>query len=488
MKFTLSVLFTVLACTASFAADGANVDDLRKEVDALRKQISGKETVKTPIASADALVGAKYGPNAPVTTRTGKLYIGGALQIWYQAIQNDSDDWTSQRALGEQGGRNSAFDNDSFRLRRIVLRFGMDITENVSSFMLIDTATAPTSCIGYPNNQGLVYTNSHRSAAAMQTGAGIPNLLLLDAKLNYHGVVPHHDFTIGQYKRKIDDEGSRPSDRLDFVDRSMIAQVAHNSYDIGADVHGTWLDDKVQYWFGVQNGPGNIFTVPRFNRTDDNDAKNVYGTLQWRPFWKMENWGGLELIYGIMSGKGGESGGMLPADNPVPGLNRADTSQRVNYLTAGYRPGGPVRGLWLSSEWASFRDRFAPKQVVSGEGVVTANPAQFHVEGWFAALGYRLDQSIFCKDLSSWVKPFEFTARHEVFQNLFYHSLAEPERRLNVFKTTVNTIGVNYNFKGDNAKIMVNYNWVDEEDKSRDDRQVRDVRNDVLAVQFQVAW
>ena len=51
------------------------------------------------------------------------------------------------------------------------------------------------------------------------------------------------------------------------------------------------------------------------------------------------------------------------------------------------------------------------------------------------------------------------------------------------------TAGLNYYLKGHNAKIQINYNIVNEESGvSRSFRQVREVRNDNLVVNFQVAW
>ena len=115
--------------------------------------------------------------------------------------------------------------------------------------------------------------------------------------------------------------------------------------------------------------------------------------------------------------------------------------------------------------------------------------APFNLQGWYIATGYKLCDSRWKDRLPGWTKPFEFTYRHEVFHNLFYFDPNFPERRLNAYATTVNTAGVNYNFKGHEAKVMVNYNWVDEDDNHNSgERQTRDVRNDSLAVQFQVSW
>jgi opacity protein-like surface antigen len=484
------MIFAALALLVAGQVSAATVEDLRKEVDALRKELIAKpDTAVNPIGRADALVESKYGPNAPVATKSGKLTIGATMQIWYRSIQNDNRDWTDQTQLGGDGGQNETFDNDTFQLRRIILKFGYEINKNISGLVLVDTAIEPNSWPPYPQNQGGTYLNSARGPAAAQGGTGVTPLFLLDAWINYHDVVPRHDFRIGQFKRKMGDEGSRPSDFLDFVDRAFISQISHISYDIGFEGHGAWVDDRIQYWFGVQNGTATALTVPRFNRSDDNDEKNFFGAIQVRPVWKNEKWGSLEFSYSAMSGVGGEAANHTPGDAPVNGLNRRDTSQFMHYATAKYLPGGPVKGWWLLGEWAQFRDRFAPNQVRTGDANFTTNPAPFEIDGWYISTGYRLCDSIFAKGLPKWAKPIEFTYRYESFRNLFYHDLVTPERKLDVFKTTVNTAGINYNFKGHNAKIMLNYNWVNEEDEVDNDvRQVREVRNNNLAVQFQVSF
>jgi hypothetical protein len=74
-------------------------------------------------------------------------------------------------------------------------------------------------------------------------------------------------------------------------------------------------------------------------------------------------------------------------------------------------------------------------------------------------------------------------------QNLFFHDLVAPQRRLDVFRTTAVTAGLNYFIKGHYAKIQVNYNWAAEEAPAiAGTRDVRNVRNDNLLVNFQVSW
>jgi hypothetical protein len=203
-----------------------------------------------------------------------------------------------------------------------------------------------------------------------------------------------------------------------------------------------------------------------------------------------------------MYGNGGEGGSRLAGTAPVDGLNRADTVHMLQYAYAMYKPGGPVKGWWLRGEWGHYRDRFAPNEVISGVAFATAtDPKGFSIQGWNFSTGYKLSDSIWGEDLRNGgaftkaIEPMEFVFRYDVMQNLFYQDIPQPGNDIDVFKTQVFTGGINYYIKGHNAKIQVNYNWVLEEgDKDNpnagggDIREIREVSNHNLVVNFQVAW
>src|SRR4051812_44432585 len=87
---------SVVVCLALLIGTGVSraatqVDDLKKEVEKLRKEINQREGSKSsPIGKVDGLMGSKYGPNSAVTTKAGKLQIDGLIQVWYQSVQNDT--------------------------------------------------------------------------------------------------------------------------------------------------------------------------------------------------------------------------------------------------------------------------------------------------------------------------------------------------------------------------------------------------------------
>lgn len=490
---------------------------LKKEVAELRQRLkqTNKVTEEVPIDSVDTALANKYGPNAAVTSRQGKLRIGGLVQVWFYSIQNDRVGWTDADQLA--GGPGSRFgsvevsDNDSFRIRRAQLRFDMDIHENVRAHITIDPAQAACSHPTFGSNLG----NNFSGTGSISTQSGfcgcgslgtIPTVdtprdeivrgglgnaerLLRDAWINYHGVVPHHDFTVGQFRRRLGEEGWRDDGLLDFAERAMITQLVVER-DIGIQMHGTWLDDRVQYWVGAFNGSGTAFQQ-RANRSDTNDEKDIVASVQVRPVWKNETWGDLELGYSYMGGWGGEAGGHWQGAFPVDGLDRRRTWHSMQYAWASYHPGGPVRGWWIRGEWGRYTDRFARNEISTGLAAIsiTSDPAPMTLQGWFVSSGYKLGDGVWAEDLPSWARKFEVALRYEVMDNLLYHDLDNLPRELDIFKTQIFTAGVNYYFAGHKAKLQLNYNWVVEEDRVDNDiRQVREVRNDNLILSLQVAF
>jgi hypothetical protein len=293
-------------------------------------------------------------------------------------------------------------------------------------------------------------------------------------------------------KPRLGEEGWRDNAQLDFVERSMITQLGELR-DLGGMIHGTWFEDRLQYWVGAFDGAGTAFQQHQ-NRSDDNDNKDILVSMLGRPVWKHDTWGSLELGFSIKAGKGGESAGHRPITNPVDGLNQRETNHHLAYAWVSYMPGGPVKGWWIRGEVGNYRDRFAPNAI--GPNIVS-NPAEFDVWGGYIATGYKLSESIWKDKVWSMLKPVEFTFRAEQMQNLFFPDMVYPTRRADIFKTTVYTAGFNYYLKGNNAKIQLNYNRVIEGDEDNRNniagytnysRSTRAVQNDNFVVNFQVAW
>jgi phosphate-selective porin len=496
--------------SAVFAGDAsqAEIEALKKDIEQLRRQLAGSSTAM-PRSSVDRMVEGKYGPNTSVTTRSGKLTIGGLLQVWYYSIQNDHNGAFGNVDTGILD-TNEASDNDSFRIRRSEIKFTMDIHENVTAVVMIDPAREATSFPNMPDNKGLIKRvnnispelyaggdgefGSPTAVGNVQTGAGSVPRLLQDAYINYHGVVPHHDFTVGQFKPKFGEEGPRSSTELDFVERSWVGQM-NEVRDLGAAIHGFWWDDRFQYWLGAFDGAGNYFGSDgqAQNRSDTNDYKDFLGSLLVRPLWKNECWGSIELGYSFMGGKHGESGARdstADTGTPLNGLNRAQNSALKHGAYAMYMPGGPVRGWWIKGEWAFIKDRNAPSSVIDIDNVAWQNgPMPTSTQGWYVATGYKMSDCCFCDCSPGFLKGFEFLFRYQSYGNVMVAD-RDNAGQTDVFKTQVYTAGVNYYIKGHNAKIQANYNVVlDPHDTALEKSYgLRGVKNDNFMVNFQVAF
>jgi len=507
-------------------ASQAEIEQLRKEIDSLRRQLQGSSATM-PKSSVESAMATKYGPGATVTTKSGKLTIGGLLQIWFSAHQQDN------RALFDDPNgtgvidTNSASDNSSFRIRRAELTFTMDIHENITSVVRIDPAREATSFPTFPDNQGNTgLVNMFKTApnvspeidaaaggglgntgivSRLQTGAGAVPRLLKDAYINYHGVVPHHDFTIGQFRPQFGEEGPRSSTELEFAERSMIGQLSEDR-DLGLQMHGMWWDERLQYWLGVFDSAGGYFAT-NMNRADTNDQKDILAAVMVRPLWKNETWGSIELGYSFMGGRHGKDGHWDPLEEPVNGVNITVTKAMKHAGWASYKPGGPVKGWWFRGEYQFIHDRAAPATVVDMTGaggtdflggVGIGGTAQdggkpISVQGWYASTGYKLSDSIWADSAPSWLKPWEFLFRYEELQNVWVvncFSQENPTRDTWLFKTRVFTGGINYYIKGHNAKIQACYNVVLDPHSGRmeDAFGMRGVKNDNFIINFQVAF
>ncbi|HEY3320710.1 MAG TPA: porin [Planctomycetota bacterium] len=504
------------------ATAATQVDDLKKEVEKLRKEINKKDDGHA-IGRVDALTGAKYGPNSPVTTRAGKLQIDGLLQVWYQNVQNDN------LSILRPGGNNNATfdptsgtpvesgrsnDNDTFRIRRTELKFTIDIHENIAAVVMIDPAREGN--IGfYPlptfvrHDANFAQEKFLQTGRALQAGNNIVPQLLQDAYISYHGVVPHHDFTIGQFIPPTGEEASRGNAYLDFVERAMVTQVG-KIRDIGAMMHGSWVDGRVQYLVGVFNGPGGtVLTDPEIteggNRTDDNDKKDIAWRIQVRPVWSPECWyGRLELGYARTDGWRGKSGSRTDEAQWVAGENLDKTAINRQAAWIWYRPNGPVKGMWLRGEWGSGKDRIGgtatlpPTELLylgSGNTLDPVAPVRMAPQtiwGYYGAIGYRLSDSCFASSLKGGntcqkiLHDTEFAFRFEQYGNITTENPSNPDFSQNVFNTKVWTAGINYYIKGYDARVQANYLWVDEPENKF--RGLREAKNNVFVINYQVMF
>jgi hypothetical protein len=480
----------------------ADLETLKKEISELRGENKVLKEKMTPVqSSVSKVIDAKYGPGAAVATKSGKLTMSGLLQVWYYSIKNDHKGLFNDNQVNDIADTNETLDNDSFRIRRSEIKFSFDITKNITGVIMIDPSREAQSFPSFPSNQGGFKRTANGptsgAVANVQGGVGAAPRLFQDAYIVYKGIVPHHEFQIGQYKPPFSEEGLRSSAGLDFVERSFVGQMGDNR-DMGGHVRGFWVDERVQYWMGVFDGAGNMLGSggQQQNRSDDNDDKDFLGRVSFRPVWKNKTWGNLELGGAVQFGRHGESGTTNPIDFGINGLNRLPTWGTRYTANASYLPGGKVSGWWTRGEWARYKDRNAPGAVIDLLGNdIDGNGTQDYakpvtVQGWTISTGYKLSDSTFAASLPKWFKPFEFAFRYDTFQNVLVADLNKSDHT-DVFATQVYTGGVNYYLSGNNAKIQLNYNRVIDPD-GRDNGGSRNfhqhLKNDSLVVNFQVSF
>src|SRR5437016_4672718 len=91
-------LLAALMVTVNFsvrAAAGdpskAEIDGLRREIEELRRKVNTTTAPAVVKSRVDEALESKYGPNATVTTKNGKLTISGLVQVWYTTYQHDNN-------------------------------------------------------------------------------------------------------------------------------------------------------------------------------------------------------------------------------------------------------------------------------------------------------------------------------------------------------------------------------------------------------------
>ena len=509
-----------LYLVSSLAVHGLEItqekwEQLQKRVDDQQAQVAAQQVQASPV---DTALDSKYGPNAPVTTKAGKLQIIGLTQIWYYNEGKDKRGFFDDPNVNGIADSNAGLNTNGFRIRRTDIKMIMDLNENIRTVLMIDPAREALGFPALPSNQGNIFgtkagnytapgfksngINSTVFITAAQNGlvtSGAPRLLQ-DAYINWHDCIPHHDIQVGQFIPWNGEEGPRFNGSLDFAERSMTGFIC-NTRDMGASIHGSWWecennqgDGRFQYWAGVFDGAGTYFEPGNNqNRPDTNDSKdmNVRGLV--RPLWD-DCWGKLEIGVSGMAGKHGQGHNDLPITAPSNGLNRpSDWASRYN-AWASYKCGDMLSGLWMRTEWTWIKDREAPGSVidVGGNGTGTNLFAQqlgqpFSKQGIYGTLAYNFADSKIC-NVPCWLKPVEILGRFDQFQNIETADLVIPYKT-DVFYTRAWTAGVNYYIKGHNAKVQANYNIVDlPADKSSPNRVFHDVRNDNFVINFQVMF
>ena len=131
--FVAAMLFVLPVAVHAADATQAEIDKLKKDVEDLRRKLSGSSSTVSK-TSVDKALDSKYGPNSTVSTRNGKLTISGMVQVWYQAVQNDNRGMFDNVAGTGVFDTNEHADNDTFRIRRTEFQPTAGTIDRVSGF------------------------------------------------------------------------------------------------------------------------------------------------------------------------------------------------------------------------------------------------------------------------------------------------------------------------------------------------------------------
>ena len=240
---------------------------------------------------------------------------------------------------------------------------------------------------------------------------------------------------------------------------------------------------------------------PKFNTQDDNNDKDFIGTLLLRPIWN-DCIGKLELGYSFRGGRHGQTNVRTGAEGGLP-LTPNNSLERANNWSIGhdawakYFAPGVFKGLWFKGEGMYIKDRTAPGSIIdqvalAGQGGGNGGAA-FSSFGYWGAVGYKLgDSPLFCSTCHNFWKNFEVDFRYESAPNVLVadpqdSGRADANARTNVYNTKVYTAGVNYYIAGQNAKIQVNYNHLNNPD-GPSSAPFHRIQNDSFVINFQVSW
>lgn len=524
---TWSMLLVGLA-VVGFTFQVRAESDLEKQVQEMAREINRLKMEKGNSGPAGSSVLGRisekdrgYGPDAVVTSKAGRVTIGGLLQVWYYAIEQDTYGLFGNATEYKTGkavvaplnpGMNDMNDGksyNSFRIRRAEIKLTADVHENVQAVVMFDPARENTSNPAFPSNLGLAYRmcsqDNSNVANNYTAGSAATNRMLQDAYIKVHKLVQYHTFQLGQFKPAIGLEGIKAASALDFPERSMVGQL-FDYRDLGAQITGEFVDSRVVYNLGVFDTAANFVTGgSQQNRADTNDDKDLLASLIVRPLWNDEKWGSMELGLGMTMGKhGDEVGNNIVSSNMD---TRENTAWRRNvYFT--WKPGGDVAGLWMATEWTWIKDRFTGVGAVMLDSMgvarltgstLSATSATMAVDpyttdGWYGAIGYKLSGN---KNVSGWAKNLEFLYRYETYENILIQDRDNAKKvaagtakkyEVEGISTNIHTLGINYYISGNNAKIQAAYNLVGEDTPSKKKYGMREVKNNNFTLAFQVAF
>ena len=298
----------------------------------------------------------------------GELKFGLLLQGWY--VTDDSPatpgvtDW-----LGNTAGYNT------FRLRRAEIKLNGKITPDWGFEVMLDPSKSQN------------FTGT----------AGTDGKILQDLAVTYLGVAGQ-EFSLGQKKIVITEEGVRSSSELDFAERAQVTRAFSDVRQTGFFYKGEY-GENFGGWASITNG-----TVANSN-SDTNDTVFFAGRFDYKPIKGM--------LLGASGGTGATSGGQA--------------HREVTRYGAHFRWDGTADlPLWIRAEYLVAKDEQA--------GGVYLNRDGFYVSALYTFLGQ-----------------LQVGARYDTLNNNKDCTAAAGCR------TTMITGGLHYLVKGKNLNLKLDY-------------------------------
>ena len=250
------VSLLVLMTVGCWAADDTDTNALKEQVKALQGQLKALEDKIQAIEDTQKkkIDEDKTGLKK-VDSGFGTIKVDGLLQNWYT--------WNSENLSGD--------DRDTFKTRRMEIKFSGQINPKVKWAAMIDPAKK------LDVNKTVDSGTGDLSDVSIKQETRI----LQDALINYT-LSPTTSLDVGQYKIPVGMEGLASSASLDTVERALFTirgnkettGVFGDFRDLGVTVRG--LFDSGEYQVGLFNGE-------KQNNPDLNDTKSGAARVVFRP-------------------------------------------------------------------------------------------------------------------------------------------------------------------------------------------------------------
>jgi len=266
----------------------------------------------------------------------------------------------------------------------------------------------------------LTYRLQAEFAGGLATGSGLTPSLT-DGYVEWTKV-PQAHIRFGQFKAPFGREWLVSSTQLVTIERSLVSDRLTLNRQIGVEAFGSAYSGRVGYLAAVVNGNGRNTTL--------NDNRDFMYIVRGTSTWRMSNGGRIDL--GANGFWSRDTRLSMPAEFGFD--STAETSAADNLFTGRHSGAGLdehfERGtLAVDAEW--LRARF--EQEATGAPIVTSH-------GWY-------------------VMPSAFVFRR-LLQAVGQYSTYRPDVHTDGNETSTWLAGLNYYGRGDNAKLMVNYLWV----------------------------